>query len=343
MIIHTTTQHREGSFSTSFKVDLAKKYTAQLGRFYEGLFNSAVCRVVVASLCLSIFALQPSQAQLLWEISGKDLAKPSYLYGTVHVGDERAYQFMDSLMPRIDAVDMMAGELALDMSLMQSMDMMMSLFMPNDTTLKMLLPKDRYEEAKSIIDQRLNESGMIMLSGMMERIKPAFTSMMLMSLEQMGNMQQGGSLAGEKPPLDLHLQNVAKRMDKEVIGLETMKEQVSVFDRIPLTKQADMLYEELSASEEGAESAEQSLEKMLDWYAAGRLDSLYSFSYNQMDNEMIDALLNGRNHNMADRMIPYLQQGKTLFVAVGAAHLPGEQGVIELLREKGYTVKAVEL
>ena len=273
-------------------------------------------------------------AQLLWEVSGNGLEKPSYVYGTVHVGDNRAYQFIDDIKPKLQSCDIMAGELDLDMSIFQNFSMLMSLFMPNDTTLKDLLTKEEYSLVKRKLDKKLYNMGLIGMAEIMEKIKPTFTSMFLTDLNTLSDMNSG------QPALDLYLQQEARKAGKQVIGLETVDEQMGTFDKIPLKKQAQALYEELAA--EGGSNSAEMLERMLDLYAEGNLDSLYAISTTEMDAEMIESFLNLRNHNMANRMVPYLDKGKTMFVAVGAAHLLGEEGVLELLRKKGYTVKAVE-
>ncbi len=272
-----------------------------------------------------------SHAQLLWEISGNGLEKKSYLYGTMHLGDERIYQFNDSLMPLFSQCDVFAGEIILEQSIMQSFGLLMQMQMRNDTTLRDLLPREEYGLVKRKLDKRLDAMGMLFFADMIERIKPIFISMIMMDVE----LQSAGSV--EKEPIDMYFQKIAKQKGMEVIGLETIKEQMDVFERIPLKTQAQMLYKEINAKKiEG----ENQLDAMIELYARQEIDSLYELTSAGMDNETNKHLLIVRNHNMANRMEPIMKK-KTMFVGVGAAHLPGEEGVIDLLRKKGYELRAV--
>jgi uncharacterized protein YbaP (TraB family) len=135
----------------------------------------------------------------------------------------------------------------------------------------------------------------------------------------------------------MFFQKIAKQKGMEVIGLETIKEQMDVFEKIPLKTQATMLYKELSSEKVEGENQ---LDDMIELYARQELDSLYLLTSTGMDSETNKHLLVVRNHNMADRMEPIMKK-KPMFVGVGAAHLPGKEGVIDLLRKKGYTVRAV--
>ncbi|MFT5916694.1 MAG: hypothetical protein ACJAWV_001864 [Flammeovirgaceae bacterium] len=283
-------------------------------------------------LVLFLFSIAyQSHAQLLWEISGNGLEKNSYLYGTMHLGDERIYQFNDSLMPLFDKCDVFAGEIILEQSLMQSFGLLTQMQMRNDTTLRDLLPREEYGLVKRKLDKRLDAMGMLFFADMIERIKPVFVSMIMMDVE----LQSKGKV--EKEPIDMFFQKIAKQKGMEVIGLETIKEQMDVFEKIPLKTQATMLYKELSSEKVEGENQ---LDDMIELYARQELDSLYLLTSTGMDSETNKHLLVVRNHNMADRMEPIMKK-KPMFVGVGAAHLPGKEGVIDLLRKKGYTVRAV--
>jgi hypothetical protein len=127
------------------------------------------------------------------------------------------------------------------------------------------------------------------------------------------------------------------------MGLETIKEQLDIFDKIPLKKQAIMLHESMKqASKEGEEGAG-GINKLLDLYAKEALDELYAISGSYTEDPEIEAIfLSKRNDLMANRMVPLMQK-QALFVAVGAAHLPGPKGIIALLKEKGYTLTPIWL
>lgn len=284
-------------------------------------------------LCLLLFLVISTfqlKAQLLWEISGNGLESPSYLYGTMHIGDDRVYQFNDSLLPLFYECDLFAGELVLEQSIFSSLNLLMGMQM-EDHTLADLLPKKKYAFVKRKLDKRLNEMGMLFMVNYIEQMKPIFISFILSDLELKA------SSGPMKDPLDLYFQKIARKKEMEVIGLETMDEQMAVFDKMPLKDQAEMLYTELSKQ---GQKDEMDINRLIDIYAKEDLDSLYTLTQGSFNQAMNDELLYKRNINMANRMEPHLKK-KRIFVGVGAAHLPGEGGLIDLLRKKGYTLRPV--
>lgn len=276
---------------------------------------------------------------LLWQISGKGV-KTSYLYGTMHVSNEKVIKLSDMAMDELDKCQVMAGELVLKESDM--MPMMMSLFM-KDTTLEMLLSPSEYQ----IVHKKLEEK-MGFMAAMLEKIKPVFISVMLSEQANNDSEKDGKKTASifdktsdksnKKQPLDMYLQEKAKDKGKEVVGLETVEEQLSAFNTITLKEQAKMLYETV-ISENKAEG--QSLEGMLDLYYRQEIDSLYMLTNQALSSNSNDKLLIERNTNMADRMEKIMKE-KSLFTAVGAAHLAGKTGLIDLLRKRGYQVTVVK-
>lgn len=276
---------------------------------------------------------------LLWQISGKGV-KTSYLYGTMHVSNEKVIKLSDMAMDELDKCQVMAGELVLKESDM--MPMMMSLFM-KDTTLEMLLSPSEYQ----IVHKKLEEK-MGFMATMLEKIKPVFISVMLTEQANNGSEKEGKKPASifdkisdksnKKLPLDMYLQEKAKDKGKEVVGLETVEEQLSAFNTITLKEQAKMLYETV-ISENKAEG--QSLEGMLDLYYRQEIDSLYMLTNQALSSNSNNKLIIERNTNMADRMEKIMKE-KSLFTAVGAAHLAGKTGLIDLLRKRGYQVTVVK-
>jgi uncharacterized protein len=117
-----------------------------------------------------------------------------------------------------------------------------------------------------------------------------------------------------------------------LIGIETIAEQLHAVDLIPLKEQAHMLLEETVKPDSGG----MDMNDLLDVYKSGNLDSLYSmYRKGELSNEFNKALITDRNHRMADR-IDSIAHTKSIFVAIGALHLPGPEGVLNLLRGKGY-------
>ncbi|RLA01854.1 MAG: TraB/GumN family protein, partial [Gammaproteobacteria bacterium] len=131
--------------------------------------------------------------------------------------------------------------------------------------------------------------------------------------------------------------------DKAVYGLETIREQLDLFDTMPESDQVILLRDAVdNLSELDAMNAE-----LLAVYKQRDIEGLLALNEVSMQTgdqrlakDFQKRVIDDRNHLMAERMQQYLQQGKA-FVAVGALHLPGEEGLLNLLEQQGYTVRRV--
>jgi uncharacterized protein YbaP (TraB family) len=145
--------------------------------------------------------------------------------------------------------------------------------------------------------------------------------------------------------LDLQLYETAKRQGKSICGLETAEEQVSVFEKTPVEDQVVLLREIVK----NPHALEKQVERMTAKYLARDLAGLLALSQEltsatpqerQSTEEFLRRLIEERNERMVERMVPGLQQGST-FIAVGALHLPGPSGILQLLTSRGYSVANV--
>jgi uncharacterized protein len=290
--------------------------------------------IFLATIIFLVLAL-PTHAQLLWKITGNGLKKPAYLYGTIHLADPRAFVLKDKLIEKIGECDAYAGEMIFDPSVMFAI--LPQLFMDKDTTLQTLLDEKEYKIVKQALGEKLG-----MMSPMLERMKPVFTSLLLQ--ESGIENKEDAANTKENKPLDLFLQETADEKKLELVGLETVEEQMNVFNGTPLKKQAKMLYKEIiDANLKKDSTTNSSIDQMLQWYAKQKLDSLYQYASQEFaeDPALSYQILTKRNHNMAER-IEKLLATKSAFIAIGAAHLPDKQGVIALLREKKFKVEPVK-
>ncbi|HET9136337.1 MAG TPA: TraB/GumN family protein [Candidatus Kapabacteria bacterium] len=276
--------------------------------------------LILLFISSTLFAQQNS---LLWKISGHGLSSPSYIYGTIHSFDKRAFTFKLLAENYIKETKAFGMEIKLDE--LNPFSLLGQLQMPGDTTIKMLLNESEYTKLEKI----LRDSFQIELT-MFSTIKPMFLVGLL-------EMPSGEPVETNSDFLDEYLMNQAKKLNKEVIGIETVEEQLHAVDLIPLKEQAKMLVDELVTPD----STHPPLQDLLDVYSIGNLDSLYSYyQQGELSNTFNKALVLDRNHRMADR-IDSIAKKKSIFVAVGALHLPGEEGVLNLLRKKGYDITPV--
>jgi uncharacterized protein YbaP (TraB family) len=136
------------------------------------------------------------------------------------------------------------------------------------------------------------------------------------------------------------LMNVAKSNDKEVFGLETIESQMAIFDQIPYQTQAEDLWQMVQNNQEIEKSE---FLELLELYQKEAIDAMITGmekSKNKTSAEFKEILLDQRNQNWIAPMVQFMQD-KSCFFGVGAAHLGGESGVLQLLRKKGYQVTPV--
>ncbi|MBK6935689.1 MAG: TraB/GumN family protein [Chitinophagaceae bacterium] len=167
---------------------------------------------------------------------------------------------------------------------------------------------------------------------MIEKYKPLLASAMLM---------ESTMVCEEQVAMEQLIMEEAKKHGKSIEGMETAAFQMSIFDSIPYKIQAEELAKMVSVDNKEAEG-EKELKDMMDAYREQDLtklgDMISKSEAGMMQYE--DILLNNRNHNWTEKMKKLMPE-KSLVVAVGAGHLPGDKGVINLLRKAGFTVEPV--
>lgn len=261
---------------------------------------------------------------LLWEISGNGLKKPSYLFGTMHILCAEDAQLSENLKDIIKNSDQIYFELDMD-DMQEMMGALQYLRMNDGQKISELLTAEEYKK----VETYFRENKFPMPMSMMNRFKPYFVSSLIG--EQMLTCEQ-------KNGMEMQIMQESKKYKKDIKGLETTKFQASIFDSIPYSKQAKDLVNYIDS----IESYKKVMLEMVDVYRQQdleRMDSLMHKSDPGME-EYMDILLFDRNRRWAQDM-PKLMSGQSLLFAVGAGHLPGDQGVINLLREKGYSVKPI--
>ena len=268
---------------------------------------------------------QEKYNSLFWEISGNGLTEHSYLYGTMHTQDDRAFQFKDGVMEAFNQAEIYAMELNMDS--VDQEGLLSKLIMDSVYSLKTLLTANEYKIVSDFFRDSLGQPLF-----MFEKMQPLFTSQMV-TLRDLDAQQTDA--------LDIYFFKEAKKQKKQTIGLEKTIEQIDAFSAIPYEMQAKSLVE---AVKDYGKEEDLDMDTMIKYYVEGNLDKLLEMTTKDEDHEEMSKIFNDiflvkRNYNMADRAEPYIKKGSS-FIAIGAAHLPGKEGVIELLRKKGYKVIA---
>ena len=258
----------------------------------------------------------PESSSLLWRIESPKGAV-SHLFGTIHLPDSTVFRQRDTVLHILQASTSFYGELDLDSA--NSPLLAMKLMLPAGSTLADLYEPEDYARIKKALQERLGPMAM-----MAERMKPAAILGLLM-------MEEGEASAPMS--IDQFLWGQAGNGGLTRHGLERLDEQLSVLDNMP----PRLLLEAIEAPE-----SEDSLTQVLvSAYAredigtiAALVDSLSAVE------TFMQQLNDDRNEIMVDRLETQLTAGDA-FIAVGAAHLPGEKGLIGRLREEGYVVTPV--
>ncbi|MDG5491743.1 TraB/GumN family protein [Psychroserpens sp. SPM9] len=270
------------------------------------------------------FSLQAQELDkaLLWEISGNGLTEASYLYGTIHMTCDASLD--QNILKALDQTKLLVLELDMDDPSMQ-MTMMKGLYMKDQKTLKDLVTEEEYATIATFVKEQIG-----MPIDALANIKPFFITAMFYP-KLLGCPVQSFEAA---------LMKVAHEQKEEVLGLETVAEQLQVFDEIPYEDQAADL---LRSAEDQLAKDKASFKKLLDLYNSKDIEGMIKMM--EEDKELStskhsDKMLDNRNKNWIEKISEFAKEQPTFF-GVGAAHLAGENGVIKLLRKAGYTVKAV--
>jgi len=268
-----------------------------------------------------------SEKTLLWQISGNGLQKPSYLFGTIHLVCKEDAVLSDSLLSAIQNTEQVYFEVDMD-NLFEIFGVIRQMKMKNDTTLADLLSEEDYKKIKQWFE---NKNSLLPFS-MLETYKPLLAASTIME----SGMSCEGAVAMEQVILE-----EAKKYKKRINGLETMAYQMSIFDSIPYKIQAQQLLKFIE--DEGKDSdASKEYEELQQAYKEQDLDKLdEQMRRNDLGIARFEEiLLHNRNRNWVNKLKAILPE-KSILIAVGAGHLPGQQGIITLLRKEGFTVKPI--
>ena len=276
-------------------------------------------------LLLSLFFLihiaHAQQNSLLWKVTGNGLPTPSYLFGTMHILCDQ--DLVDQ--PVIQQALLESQQLAMELNLSDPqilLQMQQLSVNPDFENIYKNLEKEDFQLLDEFLTRKYG-SGLIELG----ILKPfALTSMIMM-----------GFLACEEPfSIENHLAGVAAAREMPILGLETAHFQFGIFDQIPIDFQIGEIMRTLKD-----DTGRKELEEMMRIYASGDLDRLQEYlGSSEMMRTFQSLLLDDRNVAWIPQLEELFKQGPT-FVAVGAAHLPGELGIISLLIKKGYWVEAI--
>ena len=285
---------------------------------------------LLCGLCLllagtggSLQAQEPSA--LFWSLS-KNGQDAGFLLGTIHSEDPRVLDFQEAFIDVLDSNDFFAMEIVPDLPTLNRLTQYMQY--QDGRTLESQVGPERYAVLKPLLASYKIPTDWI--SGM-----KVWAVMMTLSVPP----PQTGLF------MDFSLSLRAAGAGLKVVGLETLEQQLSFLETMSLEQQLALLDQAITEQEKSHGIHAQ----MVNSYLAGDTALLKATAEEQLDQlddatrrHFIELGVNQRNQRMIDTLLPLLQQGK-VFTAVGALHLPGEQGLIRLLQNQGYELAPLPL
>jgi len=271
---------------------------------------------------------QPTEHPLLWRIESDP---PSYLYGTIHVPDERVTALPTPVVEALSSCDVVVTELRMDRMAGLAAEMML----PEGESLDKILP----EAVRAKLVARLEVAGLPVQA--LQRFKVWAVMATVVQLEYMDELRAG------KQVLDQVIWEEARDNGAEGGALEVPEEQLDAFDGLTREEQVELLNDTLDQWAELRDKGETLVEGIVAEYLRGDLQSFTKFmeersAYQrpELRDKVMARILDERNVRMADRIVEKMAAAPdtTFFFAVGAAHYPGELGILKLLEEKGVQV-----
>lgn len=267
----------------------------------------------------------PEQTSLLWKIEGNGIKTPSYLFGTMHMIEKEYFYFPSSLEKIVKKSDLLVMEIA---GIPNQMEAMKYFTLQEGTFFDFFTPEQSdtifvWAKAKMGMDEKAFRANF-------SKFKPFVAIQTATQLQFMGKTES----------YEMTLENLATANKIKMEGLETIADQMKIFDDLTKEQQAEMV---MAGIRDEAETLKMTSD-MQQIYRRQRIDSLYNLIHNDggvLADEQ-NAFLDQRNRNWIPKIKTYVSKGRT-FIAVGAGHLGGENGVIRLLEKEGYKVTPVKI
>jgi uncharacterized protein len=269
-----------------------------------------------------LVAIKLQGQSLLYKVTGNGMANPVYIYGTIHALPQSDFFIDRIVMDKFEKSVLVILEI--DMTNPKMIKEVQSAMLMQGKSIDDLLSDEDYNKLSVFFADSLN-----LPLEMLKQIKPLMMSSFILP-----------KFVGAKPAsYEGFFVQKAIELGKPMGGLETIAEQISYMDKIPLDKQAQMLMESVNDFNQSRVE----FRRLVDVYKTRDVEKVYcvmmemSDQYKEFGNFLIDA----RNANWIPRIIE-LGNNQTTFVGIGCGHLGGEKGVLNLLNKKGFIVQMLE-
>lgn len=281
--------------------------------------------------CLFAFSQKIEAKSLLWKISGNGIKDTSYLYGTIHLIDKKDFVLTPQLKRSFKKTQALVLEVNIEMDAPTKQEMARKMMYPNRQSIKNYVSPSDYNYLHSYLIDTLKISAL--KTTIYEMMTPFFFES-IVTAEQIDNVKS-------------YEKTLAKMAGKkEKLFVETIQEQMEIVRGDSLELEIKNLMKNIRA---GKLNADKEMKEMIKLYVNQDLQELYNYvttSFIELEkdpakrDEMLAKMLTNRNKKWIPLLTNWMQE-KTLFIAVGAGHLAGDEGVINLLKRQGYTVEPV--
>jgi uncharacterized protein YbaP (TraB family) len=265
------------------------------------------------------------EKSLCWEISGNGLSKPSYLFGTIHLIPKKDLVISDNARKAFETCSTLAMEVDLEMDKETKEKVANSTIIPDNKTVEDLLTKEEWEYLQKYMKDSADMSGIKIT--IFKRVKPFYLSSIILK-----------EMISDEESYEETFGKMADKRKMKKVGLELITEQLALLDSVPMEQQVKSLMEGIS----NGKSPKREYQKLINIYKNQDLNGMSIMMKEEAPgiDQFEERFLNRRNRNWIPKMEEMAKKESTFF-AVGAGHLGGDQGVISLLRKKGYTVKPI--
>lgn len=288
----------------------------------------------ITSLLLLTFIAVISNAQLLWKITGNGIEKPSYIFGTHHIAPTTLLDSVAGFNEAFQRADKVYGEMVMSESKTpQAQQAMLAYVMaPQDSTLTTVLTPAQIDSVNVMLQKYMGPMASV---NQFDVLKPS----MVCTVVALAQSQRAFPSFNPEQQLDTEIQTRAAAAGKEVGGLETLEDQCKALFGSSILEQANELMELVRNDDKSLEMAH----TLAAAYMAGDLNKMLEIIEDPTmgAGENAERLINKRNANWVG-VIAGLLPTASILIAVGAGHLPGDKGLITLLRNEGYTVEPVK-
>jgi uncharacterized protein len=263
-----------------------------------------------------------ANSQLLYEIKSKNGQHTSYVFGTIHLMPKDKFNIDSTLTAAFNSSSMIAMEVDLNMDLAQKIEVAKETILPEGKTLRDFCTKDQYQ---MIYTYAVDSNGMSKKKfKRYSRLKPFFFSSVMLQ-ESLENTKS----------YELEFGEMAKKGSKKTMGLESIQVQMQTINTVSLEDQVQMLIDGMKET--------QSYDAMLSNYLSESIDALYTEIVSESEGfpNFVENFLNKRNRQWIPVITDQIERENT-FIAVGAGHLPGPNGVLQLLNAQGYSLAPIQ-